>query len=103
MKPLICELCSSNDFIKQDGLFRCQSCNTAYTLEEARKIMSVSIDRTGETSNLLVRAQRFLDDNNFVRAREYCEKVLDIDANNQGAMLLRKKWIIKMLSKRFKN
>jgi len=91
MKALICELCSSNDFLKHDGFFRCQSCNTAYTLEEARKIMSVSIDRTDETDNLLLRAQRFLEENNFTRASEYCEKVLDIDANNQKAVLLSKK------------
>lgn len=39
MKVLVCEMCGSNEFIKQDGLYVCQSCGTKYTVEEARKLM----------------------------------------------------------------
>ena len=39
MKELVCEMCGSNDIVKQDGLFVCQTCNTKYSVEEARKMM----------------------------------------------------------------
>ncbi len=34
----VCELCGSNDFVKTDGMFVCQGCQTKYTLEEAKKL-----------------------------------------------------------------
>ena len=40
MKELQCELCGSTDIIKQEGVFVCQSCNTKYSLEEAKKILA---------------------------------------------------------------
>ena len=38
MKKICCELCGSNDFVKDGGMFVCQSCGTKYTLEEAKKL-----------------------------------------------------------------
>lgn len=35
-----CELCGSNQFIKDGGFFVCQGCGTKYTLEEARAMLS---------------------------------------------------------------
>ena len=62
MKRLTCEMCGSNDVIKQEGLFVCQSCGTKYSVEEAKKMMiegtvevqgSVSIDTSKTESNYL--------------------------------------------------
>lgn len=39
MKVLACEICGSNDLVKQEGLFVCQYCGAKYSLEEARKMM----------------------------------------------------------------
>ena len=39
MKKLVCEMCGSNDLLKQDGVFVCQSCGCKYSVEEARKMM----------------------------------------------------------------
>ena len=39
MKAMVCEMCDSNDFVKQDGLYICQQCGTKYTVEEAKKLM----------------------------------------------------------------
>ena len=39
MKALKCEMCSGNDFVKQDGLYVCQFCGTKYTSDEAKKLM----------------------------------------------------------------
>ena len=58
MKALKCEMCGSNDVVKQDGLYVCQNCGTKYTVEEARKMMiegTVSIDyssKIGTWTNL---------------------------------------------------
>ena len=39
MKPLVCEMCGSNDVVKQEDLFVCQNCGTKYSVEAARKMM----------------------------------------------------------------
>ena len=41
----------------------------------------------GDTANLLKRAYMFLNDGDFMGAKEYCNKVLDIDAENSEAYL----------------
>ena len=39
MKAVVCEMCGSRDVIKKDGYYVCQSCETKYTPEEARKLI----------------------------------------------------------------
>jgi len=39
MKKMICELCEGSEFLKQDGLFVCQSCGCKYAPEEAKLLM----------------------------------------------------------------
>ena len=59
MQAMVCELCGSNDIVKQDGLYVCQHCGTKYSVEDAKKLIgSVKIDRTDETENLLMLARR---------------------------------------------
>ena len=36
MKAIQCELCGSNDLVKQNGVYVCQYCGTQYTIEEAK-------------------------------------------------------------------
>ena len=74
MKALACEMCGSNDVVKQDGLYVCQHCNTKYTLEEARKLMiegkvdvtgsTVKVDNTDELENLYELARRAVKEKN---------------------------------------
>ena len=40
MAQLVCELCGSTQFIKDNGVFVCQGCGTKYTLEEARAMLT---------------------------------------------------------------
>ena len=35
MTAIVCEMCNSNDIIKQDGLYTCQNCGTKYSVEDA--------------------------------------------------------------------
>lgn len=94
MNELICEMCGSNDVVKQEGLFVCQSCGTKYSVEEARKIMTgetvevegtVKIDRSSELDNLYEIARRAKDTNNSENALKYYDQILVKDANSWEA------------------
>lgn len=39
MKKIVCEMCESTEFIKEDGLFVCQGCGCKYSAEDAKKMM----------------------------------------------------------------
>lgn len=89
-------MCGSNDLLKQDGVFVCQSCGTKYSVEEAKKMMveiegtvevkgTVKIDSADEIENLLIRAKQFEKENQTQKALEYYNKILDIDATHEYA------------------
>ncbi len=72
MQAIVCEMCGSNDIVKQDGLFVCQNCGTKYTLEEARKLMgTVKIDETEKFDNIYQLAQRAKETSNIQDAKKY--------------------------------
>lgn len=86
MQAMICELCGSNDIIKQDGVYVCQHCGTKYSVEEAKKLIGVvKIDRTDETEKMLVLARRARDENNNENAAKYYDEVLRNDPTNWEA------------------
>ncbi|MGN0503880.1 MAG: TFIIB-type zinc finger domain-containing protein [Ruminococcus sp.] len=86
MKAMVCEMCSSNDLVKQDGMFVCQHCGTKYSVEEAKKLMgTVKIDKTEETEKLLVLARRARDEQNCENAEKYYGMILQEDPNNWEA------------------
>lgn len=102
MKALKCEMCGSNDVVKQDGLYVCQNCGTKYTVEEARKMMiegtvdvqgTVKIDKSNETDNLLKLAQEAISSINGEEAYAYANRVLEIEPNNAQAWFLRMKGV----------
>ncbi len=50
MNAIVCELCGSNNIVKQDGVYVCQHCGTKYSPEEAKKlIVEGSVDVSGST------------------------------------------------------
>ncbi len=86
MQAMVCELCGSNDIIKQDGYYVCQHCGTKYSVEEARKLLgTVKIDKSEETKNLLLLARRARDENNSENAEKYYGMVLIQSPNNWEA------------------
>ena len=92
MKALVCEMCGSNDVLKQDGVFVCQHCGTKYSVEEARKMMiegavdvsgsTVKVDQTDEVKNLYELARRAKNDNNSENAQKYYELLLIKDPSS---------------------
>ncbi len=104
MKQLVCEMCGSNDLIKQDGVFVCQSCGCKYTVEEARKLMvegtvevkgTVKVDNTEELSNNLINAKRAFEDKRYRDAERLYSEILRVEPDNAEAVLcqgLAKSW-----------
>lgn len=95
MKKLVCELCGSNDFTKDnEGLFVCDFCRTKYTPEQAQKLMVegvVQIDRSGEVNNLTVLASTALEHGNIPEAEKYALSILEIDSNSPIGWLIKGK------------
>ena len=86
MNAIICEICGSNDLVKQDGLFVCQHCGTKYTVEEARNLLgTVKIDKSEESQNCLTLARRAREIGDDASAEKYYAQVLLNDPNHWEA------------------
>lgn len=94
MKELVCDMCGSNNVIKQDGLFVCQACKTKYSIEEAKKMMfgdvvevegTVKIDSSDELANLYELARRARETSDTTYALGYYEQILIKDPNSWEA------------------
>lgn len=84
MKALVCEMCSSNEMVKQDGMYVCQHCGTKYSIEEAKKLM-VEIDNSKKLNNLYERARKSLEVSDTKHAAEYYKEILDEEPNDWEA------------------
>ena len=94
LKPLSCEMCGSNDILKRDGVFVCQSCGTKYSVEEARKMMAsgtvkvagtVKVDQSEKLRNLYQIARRAKEENNEENAARYYDLILQEDPESWEA------------------
>lgn len=86
MKAIVCELCGSNDIVKQGEFFVCQHCGTKYTVEEAKKLIgTVKIDKSEEAKKALVLARRAREDDNSENAQKFYGIVLQEDPDNWEA------------------
>lgn len=91
MKKMQCEVCGSNEIKKvADGIFECQSCGVQYSTEEVQKLLveitgEVKIDHSNDAENAIKRAKQFESIGDKKKAKEYYEKALDYDPDNQVA------------------
>lgn len=94
MKALRCEMCGSQNLVKDGGVFVCQSCGTKYTVEEAKKMMvegtvdvkgTVKVDTSDELKNLYEIARRAKDTNNSDNAAKYYDMILVKDPSSWEA------------------
>lgn len=94
MKAIKCEMCGSNDVVKQDGLYVCQNCGTKYSVEEARKLMiegtvdvkgTVKVDTSDELKNLYEIARRAKDTDNSENALKYYDMIMVKDPSSWEA------------------
>ena len=78
MKALVCEMCGSQDLVKQDGVYVCQNCGTKYSVEEARKMMvegTVKVDNSDKLANLYQVARRARDNSDSEGAARYYDLI----------------------------
>ena len=89
MKELVCKMCNSNEIVKQDDLFVCESCGTKYTTEEAEKL-SVEVvlknDNAEKIEALLRAAKRAREMSNQEAAAKYYEEILGLDPDRWEAV-----------------
>lgn len=94
--PAKCTQCGANitvDDSKEAAI--CEFCGTAFVTEKAINnyhitnnvnISNATINVTGASiDNLLLRAEQYEEQGDYEKAKEYCNRVLDIDATNQIA------------------
>ena len=48
MKRIVCEICGSQDLVKENGVFVCENCGTKYSLEDAKKMLVEVNDITNQ-------------------------------------------------------
>lgn len=78
-----CPSCGASCEIAEDrAVAFCTFCGTKMINEQA----PIQIDNSATVKNLLLRAQQFAESGDKVRAREYFDRVLDIDALCQHAV-----------------
>lgn len=92
MKAIICEICGSNELVKDGEFFVCQYCGTRYTPESARKMFAaisgtVKIDRTSEFESLMKNAARAYGARNYPEAEALFLQALTIDADDPRARM----------------
>ncbi len=105
MKALKCEMCGSNDVVKQEDLFVCQNCGTKYSVEAARKMMiegtvevkgTVTIDESQKIQTWITFAETALNVGNLKEAYDYANKILELTPNSIEAWMVRMKCVSKL-------
>ena len=100
MQAMKCEICGSNEIVKQEGLFVCQHCGTKYSIEEAKKLIgTVKIDKSDETQKFLVLARRAGEEKNYIDANKYYERVMQEDPDNWEAYFYQRYYQVLSASK----
>ena len=80
MKAIVCEMCSSRDVVKQDGMYVCQSCGTKYSTEDAKKLMievsgTVQVDNSKKLDNYYQLARQAKANDNSEDAVKYYDLI----------------------------
>ena len=101
MKKIVCEMCGSNDLMKKDNVYVCESCGTKYSVEEAKKMMiegkvdvsgsKVKVHEKDKIKNFLMMANNAYDADNKKEAENYCNKIIEIEPENSEAWFLKGK------------
>ena len=100
MKKIACEICGSDELVKNDGLFVCKSCGCKYDADEIKRMLidgvvqiegTVDINRDEVIAHTLELARNADESGNLDQAEEYADKVITMDSSNQEAWLIKAK------------
>ena len=86
MKAIKCEMCGSNDVVKQGEFFVCQNCGTKYEPEAARKLL-VEIDNSVKLEKNYEAARAARKAGNDSLAGQLYSQILQDDPNSWEALL----------------
>ena len=87
MAAIMCELCGSNDVVKQGDYFVCQHCGTKYTVEDAKKLIgTVKIDNSDFVEKYLQNARRAKQKEDWAEVEKYYNLVEQNEPSNIEAI-----------------
>ncbi len=89
MKVFVCEMCGSNDLLKQDGFYVCQNCGAKYSPDEAKKLMvegTVKVDNSEFVAKYLTNARRAKQKEDWEETEKYYNMVEQNDPSNIEAI-----------------
>ncbi len=87
MAAITCELCGSNDVVKQGDFFVCQHCGTKYSLDEAKKLIgTVQIDNSNFVERFLENGRRARAKFDWAEAEKYYNMVEQNEPQNIEAL-----------------
>ncbi len=92
MKKIVCEICASNEFIKEGDYFVCEHCGTKYGPDEVKKMIvegnvdvsgsSVKIDNSSEVEKYRKLADRHFESGQYQEAYDYYNKIIVDDPDD---------------------
>ena len=90
MAAFTCDVCGGKVVSSgKQGWFVCENCGSEYPTEwmkaKYQNSKVVQVKGIATVENLLIRARQFFEQKDYDKAEEYCDKVLDIDAENDEA------------------
>lgn len=98
MKQIVCEVCGSNDLVKEDGCFICQYCGAKYSPEEAKRLIvevngkvdvsgsKVTVDNTSFVERSLENARRAKAKEDWEECEKYYNMVEQYEPTNIEAI-----------------
>lgn len=98
MKQIVCEVCGSNDLVKEDGCFICQYCGAKYSSEEAKRLIvevngkvdvsgsKVTVDNTSFVERSLENARRAKAKEDWEECEKYYNMVEQYEPTNIEAI-----------------
>lgn len=98
MKQIVCEVCGSNDLVKEDGCFICQYCGAKYSPEEAKRLIvevngkvdvsgsKVTVDNTSFVERSLENARRAKAKEDWEECEKYYNMVEQYESTNIEAI-----------------
>lgn len=98
MKQIVCEVCGSNDLVKEDGCFICQYCGAKYSPEEAKRLIvevngkvdvsgsKVTVDNTSFVERSLENVRRAKAKEDWEECEKYYNMVEQYEPTNIEAI-----------------
>lgn len=98
MKQIVCEVCGSNDLVKEDGCFICQYCGAKYSPEEAKRLIvevngkvdvsgsKITVDNTSFVERSLENARRAKAKEDWEECEKYYNMVEQYEPTNIEAI-----------------